>query len=89
MALPADIQTRMNECEPAQYRLFGIRTVIAPAGIQSALPPFWRREQTIGRFDIFAMPDTGYFGVVGAPAAVHTTSTISTKSMTAGYRATG
>ncbi|MCU1238695.1 MAG: hypothetical protein JWP63_6662 [Candidatus Solibacter sp.] len=73
MALPADIQLRMNEWDPVHYRLFGIRTVVAPAGIQTALPPFWTREQTIGRFDIFAMPETGYFEVVDAPVAVHAT----------------
>ena len=73
MALTADIQTRMNEWEPAHYRLFGIRTVVAPAGIQTPLPPFWKRDQTIGRFDIFATPEAGYFDVVDVPAAVHTT----------------
>jgi hypothetical protein len=73
MALTADIQPRMNEWNPAHYRLFGIRTIVAPAGIQTALPPFWSREQTIGRFDIFRTPETGYFDVVDAPAAVHTT----------------
>jgi hypothetical protein len=73
MALTAEIQPRMNEWNPAHYRLFGIRSVIAPAGIQTALPPFWSREQTIGRFDIFRTPETGYFDVVDAPAAVHTT----------------
>jgi hypothetical protein len=73
MALTAEIQPRMNEWNPAHYRLFGIRTVVAPAGIRTALPPFWSREQTIGRFDIFRTPETGYFDVVDAPAAVHTT----------------
>src|SRR4029077_17458721 len=73
MALPADIQVRMNEWDAAYYRLFGIRTVVAPAGVQTALPPFWKRDQTIGRFDVFATPDTGYFDVVDVPAAIHTT----------------
>jgi hypothetical protein len=73
MALTADIQPRMNEWNPAHYRLFGIRTVVAPAGVRTALPPFWSREQTIGRFDIFRTPETGYFDVVDAPAAVHVT----------------
>lgn len=73
MALPADIQGRMNEWNAAHYRLFGIRTVVAPAGIRTALPPFWSRETTIGRFDLFNLPPTGYFEVVDAPAAFHTT----------------
>ena len=73
MALTADIQPRMSQWNPAHYRLFGIRTVVAPAGVQTPLPPFWSHEQTIGRFDIFRTPETGYFDVVDAPAAVHTT----------------
>jgi hypothetical protein len=73
MALPADIQPRMNEWDPAHYRLFGIRTVAAPAGIRTALPPFWTRDETIGRFDLFSTPDAGYFDVVDAPFAVSTT----------------
>jgi hypothetical protein len=73
MALTADIQPRMNEWNPEHYRLFGIRTVVAPTGIRTELPPFWARERTIGRFDVFRTPETGYFDVVDAPAAVHTT----------------
>jgi hypothetical protein len=73
MALTADIQLRLNEWNPAHYRLFGIRTVVAPTGIQTALPPFWTRKETIARFDIFRTPDTGYFDIVDAPAAVHAT----------------
>jgi hypothetical protein len=73
MALPAEIQPRMNEWNPEHYRLFGIHTVVVPAGIQTPLPPFWVREQTIGRFDVFTLPGNGYFDVVDAPAAVHTT----------------
>ncbi len=73
MALTAEIEPRMNEWNPAHYRLFGIRSVVTPAGIKTALPPFWKRDQTIGRFDIFTIPESGYFDVVDAPAAVHTT----------------
>jgi hypothetical protein len=73
MALTSDVQPLLNEWNPAHYRLFGITTVVAPTGIRTALPPFWTRKETIGRFDIFRTPDTGYFDVVDAPAAVHTT----------------
>src|SRR5207248_963030 len=73
MALTAEIQPRMNEWNPAHYRLFGIRTVVAPAGIRTPLPPFWTHEQTIGRFDIFELPSWGYFDIVDVPAAVHVT----------------
>ncbi|HJZ97371.1 MAG TPA: hypothetical protein VKE70_12755, partial [Candidatus Solibacter sp.] len=72
MALTAENQPEFNELSPAHYRLYNIRTVVAPAGIQTALPPFWTREQTIGRFDIFATPETGYFDVVDVPGAMHT-----------------
>jgi hypothetical protein len=73
MSLTAEIQPRFNEWNPAHYRLFGIRTIVAPAGIQTALPPFWQRDQVIGRFEVFRAPETGYFDVVDVPAAVHTT----------------
>src|SRR5207302_2035329 len=41
MALTADLMVRFNERNPEQYRLFGIRTVAAPAGIRTPVPPFW------------------------------------------------
>jgi Bacterial membrane protein YfhO len=67
MALTAEIQPRLNEWDQAQYRLFGIRSVVAPAGIQTALPPFWHRDQIIGRFDTFTIAGSTYFDVVDAP----------------------
>ena len=73
MALTADIEPLLNQTNAAQYRLFGIRTVVAPAAMRSPAPPFWRREQTIGPFDIFATPDTGYFDVVDVANAAHVT----------------
>ena len=72
MALTAENQPEFNEWNPAHYRLYNIRSVVAPAGIQTALPPFWTREQTIGRFDIFATPETGYFDIVDVPGAMYT-----------------
>jgi len=66
MALTAEIQPRMDEWRLAHYRLFGIRSVVAPAGIRTALPPFWQRDQTIGRFDVFTISDSSYFDVVDA-----------------------
>jgi len=73
MALPADVQMRMNEQSADHYRLFGIRTVVTAAGAPVPIAPFWRREQTIGPFDIYATPDTRYFDVVDASAAMHVT----------------
>jgi len=65
--------TRSGAAGSRRSALFGIRTIVAPAGIRTALPAFWQRDQTIGRFDLFRAPDTGYFDIVDAPAAVHTT----------------
>ncbi len=73
MALTADIEPLLNQTNAAQYCLFGIRTVVAPAAMSGPVPPFWRREQTIGPFDIFATPDTGYFDVVDVANAAHVT----------------
>jgi hypothetical protein len=70
MALTAEIQPRLDEWRIGHYQLFGIRSVVAPAGIQTALPPFWHRDQTIGRFDVFTIPNSGYFDVVDVSEAL-------------------
>ncbi|HEX6894262.1 MAG TPA: glycosyltransferase family 39 protein, partial [Bryobacteraceae bacterium] len=72
MALPADIMVRFNEQDPAQYRLFNIRTVVAPAqGV--AAPAFLMPREQIGSFRIFDAPGGNYFDVVDALFAVRTT----------------
>ena len=72
MALPADIMVRFNEQDPAQYRLFNIRTVVAPAqGV--AMPAFLMPREQIGSFLIFDAPSGNYFDVVDALFAVRTT----------------
>jgi hypothetical protein len=73
MALTGELMVRFNEWNPDQYRLFGIRTVAAPAGITTPLPAFWKPTDRIGRFQLYQVPDTGYFDIVDVPGAVKTT----------------
>jgi hypothetical protein len=73
MALTADIMVRFDEWNPAHYRLFNIRTVVAPAGVERDAPAFWTPREQIGRFRIFDAPGDGYFDIVDVPAAVRTT----------------
>lgn len=70
MALPGDVMVQFNDWSPAQYRLFNIRSVIAPDG--TPLPPFLVPRERFGRFQIFEAPGAGYFDVVDVPAAVKT-----------------
>ena len=60
---------RFNEWNADQYRLFAIRTVVAPAGLLTPVPAFWTPSERIGRFQIYRVPDTGYFDLVDVPAA--------------------
>lgn len=71
MALTSDVEVHFNEWSPAQYRLFNIRTLIAPNG--TALPPFLKPRNQIGPFQLFDTPGSGYFDVVDVPAAIRIT----------------
>ena len=73
MALTADIMVRFNEWNPSHYRLFNIRTVVAPAGADPAVPPFLSPLGQNGRFRIFEAPGSSYFDLVDVVAAVKTT----------------
>jgi len=73
MALPGDLMPRFDEWNAAQYRLFGIRTVAAPAGLTTPVPPFWSPLEQIGRFQLYRTPETGYFDLVDVPSAAHVT----------------
>src|SRR5260370_40092079 len=73
MALTSDIAGLFNEWSPAHYRLFNVRTVIAPAQGGAPLPPFLMPLQDAGRFRIFGTSASGYFDLVDAPFAVYTT----------------
>jgi hypothetical protein len=73
MALPGDLMPRFDEWNAAQYRLFAIRTVAAPAGLTTPVPPFWSPLEQIGRFQLYQTPETGYFDLVDVPSAAHVT----------------
>jgi hypothetical protein len=73
MALTGDVMVRFNESNPAHYRLFNIRSVIAPVDATPPLAPFLTQPEQIGRFRIFGAPGAGYFDVVDAPFATKTT----------------
>jgi hypothetical protein len=73
MALTGDIMVRFDERNPEQYRLFNIRSVVAPVANAPPLPAFLTPREQIGPFRIFDAPGAGYFDIVDAPAAVKTT----------------
>ena len=73
MALTADIMVRFNEWNPSHYRLFNIRTVVAPAGADPVVPPFLMPLGQNGRFRIFEAPGDSYFDLVDVSASVKTT----------------
>ena len=68
MALTSDVMVRFDETNPAHYRLFNVRTFVAPAG--SAAPPFLAPQSQFGSMRIFDAPGDGYFDVVDALASV-------------------
>jgi hypothetical protein len=69
MALTGDLMVRFNEWNVEQYRLFAIRTAVAPAGLRTPVPAFWTPGEQIGRFQIYQVPNTGYFDLVDVPVA--------------------
>src|SRR5207248_4851162 len=64
MALTSDIMVRFNEWNPSHYRLFNIRTVVAPAGPEPVLPPFLASRGQTGPWRILDAPGNSYFDVV-------------------------
>jgi hypothetical protein len=73
MALTSDIMVRFDELNPSHYRLFNIRTVVAPAARPIALPPFLLPRGQIGPFRVFEAPPSSYFVVVDVHFSVKTT----------------
>ncbi len=72
MSLSSEIMTRFDETSPAQYRLFDVRTVIAPSDSSVALPQFLAPLSAAGPLAIYAAPAAGHFDVVDVPVAVKT-----------------
>jgi hypothetical protein len=64
MSLTSETMTRFNEFSPVHYRLFDIRTVIAPADGHVPLPPFLTPLVTTGPLAVYAAPDSSAFDVV-------------------------
>ncbi len=69
-ALTADLFPEFEERNPAHYRLFNVRSVVAPAKLAAGLPGFLLPRTQIGSDRIFDAPGSGYFDVVDAAAAV-------------------
>jgi hypothetical protein len=67
-ALPSDIMLRFDEVNAAHYRLFNIRSVLAPA--MPGTPPFLTPLKDFGRFRVLDAPGDGYFDLVDAPVVV-------------------
>jgi hypothetical protein len=63
---PSDVMTSFDELKPEQYRLFNIRTIVAPP--LAGAPPFLTRLADIEPFRVLDAPGTGYFGLVDVPA---------------------
>jgi len=73
MALTSDLVPRFNEWNPEHYRLFNVRTVVAPAGADPPIPPFLIPLGQNGRFRLFQAPGNSYFDLVDETASVKTT----------------
>ena len=65
-ALTADL--RFDEVNPALYRLFNIRSLVAPP--LPGTPAFLTPVRDFGRFRVLAAPGDGYFDLVDAAAVV-------------------
>ncbi|HEY1494589.1 MAG TPA: YfhO family protein, partial [Candidatus Solibacter sp.] len=70
-ALPTDIMLRFDERDPAHYRLFNVRSLLVPAG--GSPPDFLKPEASMGRFQVWSAPGSGYFDVVDVTDAKPTT----------------
>ena len=73
MALTSDISLRFNEFDPAHYRLFNVRSVVAPGDGSVTLPLFVIPRMQFGNFRVFDAPAVGYFDVVDVFASVGVT----------------
>jgi hypothetical protein len=61
MALTSDLLLSFDERNPANYRLFDIRSFLVPAGTKYPVPAFLKPGPVFGRFQIFDTPANGYF----------------------------
>lgn len=68
--LATEMLWRFDDMQAAHYRLFNIRSVIAPPMKSPGPPAFLTPRLTAGRFHVYDAPGNGYFEVVDAVAAV-------------------
>jgi len=68
MALTSDIMVRFDETNAAHWRLFDVRTAVAPPDRE--LPAFAKEIARFGRLAVFEGPGHGAFDVVEVAAAV-------------------
>ena len=68
LALTADLVPQFDETRPAHYRLFDIRSVVAPREVAGGLPKFLTPVESVGRVQILDAPGGGYFDVVDVAA---------------------
>jgi hypothetical protein len=69
-ALTADLFPEFDERNASHYRLFNVRSVVAPASLAGGLPGFVSPRMQIGRDRISDAPGSGYFDIVDAAAAL-------------------
>ena len=68
LALTADLIPQFDETRPAHYRLFDIRSVVAPREVAGGLPKFLTPVESVGRVQILDAPGGLYFDVVDVTA---------------------
>jgi hypothetical protein len=68
LALTADLIPQFDETRPAHYRLYDIRSVVAPREVAGGLPKFLTPVESVGRVHILDAPGGGYFDVVDVAA---------------------
>jgi hypothetical protein len=72
MALAGDVMVSFDDRSPEQYRLWNIRTVIAPPDRIVGPPGLLQPRERFGEFQTYEAPGGGYFDLVDVPAAVKT-----------------
>jgi hypothetical protein len=65
-ALPSDLVPKFDQNHPTAYRVFNVRTVIAPPVTS---PDFLPRVNDFGNYRVLGAPGEGYFGLVDVVAA--------------------
>ena len=75
MALTSDIALGVDESKPTTFRLFNVKTVVAPVSLRGNIPGFLVPRADTAAFLILDAPGGGYFDVVDVRAAVPTDRT--------------